>query len=131
MSDTQAEGIKALDKETMIYLASPYSHEEAFIREVRYQGALMAVGALMAQDFLVVSPIVHCHEVAIRVALPSSWDYWKKFCTALLLGCGQVVVLKLPGWEDSKGIAAELAISRELHLPIIYLDYFDYPIKTV
>ena len=33
-----------------------------------------------------------------------------------------MIVLKLPGWQDSKGVTAEIAYAKELDLPIEWME---------
>jgi dCTP diphosphatase len=40
----------------------------------------------------------------------------------MLSKCDRVIVLKLPGWENSKGVAAEIARAEELGLPIEWME---------
>jgi len=104
----------------MIYVASPYSHPDASVREDRFDLTCRFVGQLMQGGELVYSPIVHNHPIAIRMDTPMDFDYWRKHDFAMLGLCDSVRVFKLPGWEDSKGISAELTEAVRLGLGIGY-----------
>ena len=103
----------------MIYLASPYSHPYAAVREARYRAACEKAAAMMRDGLRVYSPIVHSHPLAV-LGLPGDWDFWAEHNTAMLERSSSVCVLTLPGWEESRGIAAEVEIARALHLPVRY-----------
>lgn len=50
----------------MIYLASPYSHPDPAVEELRFEAACEAACKLMQQGHHVFSPIAHTHPVGRR-----------------------------------------------------------------
>ena len=106
----------------MIYLATPYSHSDPAVMEQRFDAACRIAGELMRKGELVFSPIAHTHPIAVRCELPRGWDFWNKYDYAMLRGADKVLVVKMDGWEQSKGIAGELEIARELGIPIGYIE---------
>ncbi len=48
----------------MIYLASPYSHPDAVVREYRFRAACQAAASVMRSGQHVFSPIAHSHAIA-------------------------------------------------------------------
>jgi sugar phosphate isomerase/epimerase len=106
----------------MIYLASPYTHPEPEVMEQRFDAACRAAGALMAKGLIVFSPIAHTHGIAVRCELPRGWDFWAKFDREFVERAECVIVLRLAGWETSRGVAAELRIAEEAGIPIEYMD---------
>ncbi len=59
----------------MIYLASPYSHPDARVRQRRFEEACQAAAAITRAGLSVFSPISHSHPIA-RYGVPTGWDYW-------------------------------------------------------
>jgi nucleoside 2-deoxyribosyltransferase len=104
----------------MIYLASPYSHSEAVVREQRFRAACQATAWLIAAGHVVFSPIVHGHPL-VHHGLPTDWSFWERFDRDHLVRCDEVVVLMLDGWRDSVGVAAEIRIAAELGKQVRYL----------
>jgi len=104
----------------MIYLASPYSHSEAVVREERFRAACRATVRLIAAGHVVFSPIVHGHPL-VHHGLPTDWPFWERFDRDHLQRCDEVVVLMLDGWRESIGVAAEIRIAGELGKPVRYL----------
>ncbi|GIX04608.1 MAG: hypothetical protein KatS3mg114_0477 [Planctomycetaceae bacterium] len=104
----------------MIYLASPYSHTEAVVREERFRAACLATAHLIAAGHVVFSPIVHGHPL-VDHGLPTDWPFWERFDRDHLQRCDEVVVLMLDGWRESVGVAAEIRIAEELGKPVRYL----------
>lgn len=105
---------------TLTYLASPYSHEDGRVRARRYQAAVAAVAAFMNRGEHVFSPIVHSYPVAIAHSLPGEWEFWAEYDECMVSRCDRLVVLQLEGWDNSRGIAAEVAIAERLGIPVIY-----------
>ena len=101
----------------MIYVASPYSHPDAAVRTARYEEACRHAARLVREGRLAYSPIVHSHPLA-ELGLPGDWSYWADHNRRMLAACDAVVVLALPGWKESRGVAAEVAIAADLGLPV-------------
>lgn len=109
-------------KSGLIYLASPYSDPDPKVMESRFTVVCYLAAKLMRQGHLIFSPIAHTHPIAVCGELPRGWDFWERYDRAILSACRELWVAKLPGWDRSKGIAAEIGIAKELGLPIIYID---------
>ena len=106
----------------MIYLASPYTHEDPSVMEQRFDAACRAAGKLMAQGYVVFSPIAHTHPIAVRCELPRGWDYWERFDRQFIEACQKVLVLRIDGWHTSKGVAAEVKLAESRGIPVDYID---------
>ena len=105
----------------LIYLASPYSHPDPEVMRTRFMQACEAAAILMLAGNLIFSPIAHTHPIA-QFDLPKGWEFWEKYDRAFLDVCSSMIVLRLPGWKESKGIAAEIAIMEAADKPISYMD---------
>jgi len=110
------------------YLASPYHHDRVSVRRRRYGQAVRAAAGLMARGTLVFSPIVHNHPLVETGLIASSqeyaarWRFWRLYDFAMLARCQGLLVLKIPGWEQSRGVNAELKEARRLGKPVGYVD---------
>lgn len=107
----------------MIYLASPYSHNDPDVREWRFQQVCRAAAVLMYNGQFVFSPISHTHPIAVHGNLPLGFDYWEEYDRLMLKMCSELVVLMLDGWESSKGVQAEIRIMSELAKPVRYMTW--------
>ena len=105
----------------MIYLASPYTHPDPFIQEERYLAAMRKVAEYLKAGVWVYSPIVHCHELAKVVRFGSDFNSWKQYNFHMILLAQEVVVLTLPGWEDSVGVTAEIQFAKDSDIPVNYV----------
>ena len=104
----------------MIYLASPYTHLDPFIREQRFHEACRAAAAITRAGLVVFSPIAHSHPL-VEYGLPTDWGFWQRFDRAYLERCDEVVVLMLDGWKESVGVQAEIRLARELGKPVRFV----------
>jgi hypothetical protein len=105
----------------MIYLASPYSHENLAVREQRFREACRAATALLLAGHAVFSPIAYSHGL-VQYGLPIDWSFWEWHDKEMLARCDEVMVLMLDGWEDSVGVREEIRIARELGKHVRYVD---------
>jgi len=110
----------------MIYLASPYSHHDPVVREERYQEALKCAVALAASGGVPYSPIVHWHVAAKLHDLPTDATFWVWQNKAMFELCTNVIVLKLPGWEESFGVKQELSWALDKQIPVTYTQPENY-----
>lgn len=127
-------GLRSINKNSYIYIASPYNHIELSVRIARANEAASFCAQMMNQDFIVYSPIVHNHPVAMVGDLGRDWDYWKRFDTVMLEKSIGLIILKIPGFAQSKGVAAELMIASELNLPVYraeLINMFTFEISLV
>ena len=112
-----------IQRKQLIYLAGPYSSPDEFVRLGRFDALNAMAGRLMGLGFFIYSPISHTHPIATAGSLPLGWDFWEQYDRVILGCCERLLVYKLPGWEESKGVAAEIEIAKELGLPIDYIEY--------
>ena len=106
----------------MIYLATPYSHEDSTIRHLRFLTAARIAGRFMAKGEHVFCPITHTHPIAIECELPKTFDYWREYDEWFLSRCDKVVVVKMHGWDQSKGVQAEIEMAAKFGIPVEYVE---------
>jgi nucleoside 2-deoxyribosyltransferase len=102
----------------MIYLATPYAHHDPNRRALRYLRVTDAASYLMERGEHVFSPITHNHPIAERADLPRGWNFWESYDRKFLSMCDELVVFLQPGWKQSTGVTAEIAIAREMGIPV-------------
>lgn len=109
----------------MIYLASPYSHEDPAIKQERYMKVMEATARLLQTGHFIYSPIVHCHAMAVEYDLPTGFDFWKNYDFDMIESSEQLYVLCLDGWDRSIGVLAEIEFARSWNLTITYWEMGD------
>jgi len=105
----------------MIYLASPYTHPDPLIRELRYLQALKVCAARLKAGQMIYSPIVHCHDMAKVFGLPKDISFWRPYNFHMIDLSEEFKILRLDGWEASQGIAEEKTYAEEQDIPVTYL----------
>lgn len=105
----------------MIYLASPYTHREAYVRYQRYVAARTALAAMLRSREWAYSPIVHCHDLARVHDMPTDAEFWKDYNFYMLGRSTELRVLQLTGWDISVGVGMELSEAKRLGIPIILI----------
>lgn len=106
----------------LAYLACPYKHSDPKVMHERHAHVNQVLFNLMQQGIHAFSPLTHNIPV-LKLGIKYSWDdYWRDFDLGILSHCSKLYVLKLPGWESSSGVSAEIAKAKELNLPIEYLE---------
>ena len=87
-----------------IYLACPYTHEDAAVRQLRAERATRAAALLMQFGDWVFSPITYGHAVAQYMNNHNSGLYWIKHMLPYMSICDHFYVLKEEGYNNSVGI---------------------------
>lgn len=111
---------------TLIYLATPYTsydpdHEKAFaVQRERYLKARAAQIELLSVGTHVYSPIVACHY--LTGILGHTFQDWQAYNYNLIDRCDELWVLRLPGWDNSVGVLAEIHYALEHNKPVSYLN---------
>jgi hypothetical protein len=111
-----------MNKGELIYLACPYMHKDPSVVLERVKTVNRTAGKLIVDGFYIYSPISHSHPIAQEVDLPGDWQFWQGFDKVMLNACKGLYVLKIPGWEQSIGVQAEIKIAKELGLEVEYID---------
>ena len=109
----------------MLYLASPYSHPVALVRESRAKDAAVATSKLLAGGLHVFSPVVLTHPLAETRILPSDWDFWRGYDFEFLRWCAGMIVLTLEGWQESVGVQAEIRVMMTMKRPVVQTSMHD------
>ncbi|MBE3037567.1 MAG: DUF1937 family protein [Chloroflexi bacterium] len=109
----------------MIYLASPYSHDDPVVCQERYDLVCKAAAMLMHSGARVFSPIAHSHHIAEHIPAATGFNFWQGFDFEMLATCSLMIILTLDGWASSVGIQAEIAQARLLNIPVMHLSLTD------
>ena len=109
------EYLDAMDP-TLIYLASPYAHPSNRVQKARLEAVRYVCGQMVNEGKIVMSPLVYLGELAFKGVHPPQG--WYAYDLQLLARSDELIVLQLPGWEDSKGVMVEIAGAQTKGIPI-------------
>jgi hypothetical protein len=104
----------------MIYLASPYSHPAPRVRDRRFLLTCQALASALHAGYLVFSPVVHGNPL-LGFGLPREEGFWTELHRLYLEHCKEFWLLLLDGWEECVGVQGDLALARQLELPIRFV----------
>jgi hypothetical protein len=103
-----------------LYLGQPYTAINPDgspcleLMEWRYEQGAKVTASLLNKGIFVYSPIVHCHELAKKFEMPRDFAFWQDYNFAMLAKAKAIIVLELPGWEDSLGLKGEIQFTKSL-----------------
>jgi hypothetical protein len=100
----------------MIYLAAPYTADPVG----NFARLIVVAADLHRKGYRVISPVLHWHKVAEYEALNPSAEYWWDYNKHLLDLCQKLMVVQLPGWDDSPGVKMEIDHAKAKLYPVQY-----------
>lgn len=108
-------------KGELVYLSSPYTHENVFVRNQRALEAARATAWIINNlRITVFGAIVHT-EPLTPYHMPMQWEFWAEFDTVYISRSKEVWVLCIPGYTNSMGVTTECKIARDLGRKIVYM----------
>lgn len=104
------------------YLASPYT-KCPLGQEAAFSVAARAAAKLMEAGLIVYSPIAHSHPVATHGNLDAlDGAFWLRQNQPMMEKMDGLIVLKLPGWEESEGVQIEIDFFRRNEKPVVFAE---------
>lgn len=110
-----------IDKNKIIYVASPYSSGVPERVKNNFEVITKYVADLVSIGYIAISPITYGHVLLDYAEMPSDYFFWQHFCIGLLAKCDCLLVVQMPGWELSVGMADEIKYAKENNIPITYI----------
>ncbi len=112
-----------MSREPFWYLATPYSKYDKGI-EAAFEEAAKATASLIKCGVRVYCPIAHTHPIAVYGKLdPLDHTIWLPADMPLMEAAVGLIVVKMEGWNNSKGIKEEIKKFREDSKPILYMEW--------
>ena len=110
----------------LVYVSAPYS-------EVSDKDSLMRTIAAFSGRYMLANPgeyavsgLMHHYAIKEEPALGTDYKFWKEWCDLCMAVCTKMVVLTVPGWSTSEGVAAEIEYAKKVNMPIAYIDPYSY-----
>lgn len=106
----------------LIYLACPFRHEDVNIMKKRCAAAHFVAAELTSKGCFVFSPLTH-NEILIDICedkVPK--EHWMEFDLSILSICKKLIILKMSGWDISKGVQREIVFAKNKNIPIEEID---------
>lgn len=108
-----------MDKKPIIYLAAPYTDTQPIIMEDRYVAMNKITARLITEQDAIVphSPISYTHRISHHCDPTFDWYEWD---LQYLARCDGMLVVKLDGWKESKGVKKEMEFCMEHGIPFAH-----------
>jgi len=106
----------------LIYLASSYGHRDPAVMQDRYELVCQAAADMVAEGQMAISPIAYGHTLLGYREMPGDWEFWQAFCISLLAKCDRMIVLQMDGWQESRGVQAEIRYAETNGIPVDYIE---------
>ncbi len=107
---------------TLSYLACPFRHVDPNIQKKRCLIAHYVAAKLSLQGHLIFSPLTHNSLLIDIIEDKVPPEHWMRFDLTILAACNKLIVLKLEGWESSKGVQREILFAQEKKILIEEMD---------
>lgn len=110
------------------YVAAPYSHPSAMVRDQRMHMFWEAMAALVREGRHPVSPM--SLVPLARYGLPDNWPFWTSYSLNLIkmvaaMPGSRLVVVMANEWESSSGVRAEIEAAQALNLPTVFRNPYE------
>jgi hypothetical protein len=102
----------------MIYLATPYTHDDPSMMRRRFELVTRAAAYLCAMGECVYSPISHGHPIGLEAQNPIALDVWKEMERTIMPACSELLVVIQYGWRDSEGAMREIRLAQKCEIPV-------------
>lgn len=114
-------------KQSLIYLASPYSHSDLHVMALRELQVTTVAVKLIEAGYHVFGPITESAQYSkLSKKIGKGWKYWQDHDELMLSKCDELWVVMLDGWENSKGVKGEIAYATDRGIPITYIKPEEY-----
>lgn len=103
----------------MIFISIPYEKQ----KELSYKTACTVAAKLLEEGNAVIAPVIEGHAIETeldRQVLPNKRWIWQQ-SLELLRRCNLMIVITLPGWEESCGVKEEIKQANAMDIPVIFL----------
>ncbi len=98
----------------MIYLAQPFKHKKLEVEEARFNLAVACAAELIQRGYFVYSPIVNSYPQNKTFVESQDFSFWRPFDFHMLSKADQLWIMKIEGWRESVGLAAEIDFAKAM-----------------
>lgn len=112
-----------------IYVACPYTGTMKE-QQKRFEQVTQYSASLMQKGYRVFSPITHSHPIYNTMpeefisSIEDPHNFWLNQDLHFMHGCDMVHILCLDGWEDSKGIQAEVNYAKAIGIQVVKIRWW-------
>jgi hypothetical protein len=115
-------------RQKLIYIASPYSHKDQTIMDIREEMiTAIAAGLTERYGYSMFLPITQSAAMArFNPNLDGAFDAWKSIDEFTISDkADEVWVIMLDGWRESVGVQAEIVCADKHNVPVKFYDPYE------
>lgn len=107
----------------LIYVATPYSLFPWGLSSAAHDACRHTEYLVREYGLAAFSPIVHGHQLSRLGNLPPR-DHllWMKINAPLMHACSAMVAVRMPGWQNSRGMAEEAEYFQAAGKPVVEME---------
>lgn len=105
----------------LVYLASPFTHSDPKVQAERVAKMIEITSQLTdthGENLAFFSPVLYSNTIAHKCNPAAGWYI---HMLIFLEKCDALFVIQQEGWEESKGVQAEIAFALGYKMPITYI----------
>lgn len=116
-----------MSKRKLWYVIAPYSHTDKQISLYRKKHQELIIGKFASQGIFCLDPLANHYVVETLLinggpSLPTDFAFWDGFCHRSIESCdGGVVCNTIDGWQESRGVLAEMKHINHRQMPLLYV----------
>jgi hypothetical protein len=108
----------------LVYIATPFTHEDESVRNHRYQTSCRVAAKLLKHGVNVFNPLSHSVPLVPFLG-DTDLEFWLSVDLPILSRCDELLILALPNWEKSEGVRAEMFKCLAWRKPITLIEKSD------
>ncbi len=114
-----------MNKDKVYYIISPFTargDDAERVENLRYLQQREFHHKLIMQGYTTIAPIEMCYHIHLVYGLTGEYEFWQKRDRALIKVSDGVIVFKMDGWKESKGVQDEIQYAESLGKEVHYLN---------
>jgi hypothetical protein len=116
-----------MQKGKIEYLGLPYTDMDPTMEDWRADiSDRIAADLFLREGRIIFAPISAWHHIARKYRLPGTFEYWAKFDEEFIKVSNKLLIITLPGWNESVGVNAEINLAKKYNVPVEYIDPVPY-----
>ena len=108
------------------YLGLTYTDSDPLMENWRADISDRIAADLFVHGRIIFAPISAWHHIARKHDLPGTFERWSELDEEFIKISTKLLIITLPGWEDSVGVAGEIKLANKYNVPIEYIDPYPY-----
>ena len=108
------------------YLGLQYTDSDPLMENWRADISDRIAADLFVHGKIIFAPVSTWHHTARKYDLPGTFEYWAELDEEFIKISKKLLIITLPGWEDSVGVTGEIELANKYNIPIEYIDPYPY-----